>query len=129
MTATVFTNVSIYDGTGVKPYPGEVCVEGKRITAVAKGSEKLPREGAKVIDAGGMTLMPGLIDGHTHLCFISAVDRILKDEMPPLERHFYYMLHNAKTILDHGFTSAYSGGAVRPALECALRDEIAAGWV
>jgi imidazolonepropionase-like amidohydrolase len=129
MSATVFTNVSIYDGTGAKPFPGEVRVEGKRIAAVAKTPEKLPREGAKLIDAGGMTLMPGLIDGHSHLCFISSVDRVLKDEMPPMERHFYYMLHNAKTMLDYGFTSIYSGGAVRPALECALRDEIKAGWV
>ena len=129
MSATVFTNVSIFDGSGTKPFPGEVRVEGSRIIAVAKAPEKLPREGAKLVDAGGMTLMPGMVEGHSHLCFTSAVDRILKEEMPPLEKHFYYMLHNAKTLLDHGFTSAYSGGAVRPALEVALRDEIAAGWV
>ena len=130
MSATLFTNVSIFDGTGSQPYPGEVKVEGNRITAVAKGADaKLARDGARVIDAGGMTLMPGMIESHSHLCFTSSVDRIEREWMPVPERHQFIATHNAKTLLDHGFTGAYSGGATRPAIEVALRDEIKAGYV
>lgn len=45
--------------------PGEVLVEGERIRAV--GGHVTRPEGAEVIDLGDVTLMPGLIDAHTHL--------------------------------------------------------------
>jgi len=44
--------------------PGEVVVDGQRIVSVGIGSEPA---GAKVIDLGDVTLMPGLIDVHVHL--------------------------------------------------------------
>ena len=44
--AKVFENVVIFDGTGSSPFPGEVRVEGNRITAVAKGSQNISQEGA-----------------------------------------------------------------------------------
>lgn len=40
-------------------------VEGERITAV--GSKLAAPQGYEVIDAGNRTLLPGLIDAHTHL--------------------------------------------------------------
>ena len=45
--------------------PGEVLVEGERIAAV--GTSVAHPAGAKVIDLGDTTLMPGLIDAHVHL--------------------------------------------------------------
>ncbi|HEY2040352.1 MAG TPA: amidohydrolase family protein [Edaphobacter sp.] len=45
--------------------PGEVLVEGNRI--VATGSSVTRPAGVEVIDLGDATLMPGLIDVHTHL--------------------------------------------------------------
>jgi imidazolonepropionase-like amidohydrolase len=45
--------------------PAEVLVEGNRIRAVGTSVEH--PAGAKVIDLGGATLMPGLIDAHIHL--------------------------------------------------------------
>jgi imidazolonepropionase-like amidohydrolase len=45
--------------------PGEVLVEGERIRAV--GTHVDHPQGAKVIDLGDVTLMPGLIDAHVHL--------------------------------------------------------------
>ncbi len=128
-TRHLFTNVMIFDGTGADLVPGEVLVEGKRIARVAHGSERLPRDGAAPIDGGGATLMPGLIEPHAHLTFTSAVDRIVPSFMPPVEDHVFYTAHNAKTLLDYGFTSAFSGGATRPGIEVKLRDEIAAGFL
>jgi imidazolonepropionase-like amidohydrolase len=51
--------------TGKILEPGEILVEGERIKAVG-GSVDHP-QGAKVIDLGDTTLMPGLIDAHVHL--------------------------------------------------------------
>lgn len=51
--------------TGALLQPGEVLVEGERIRAVDKSVEH--PQGARVIDLGDVTLMPGLIDAHIHL--------------------------------------------------------------
>ncbi|HLI21064.1 MAG TPA: amidohydrolase family protein [Stellaceae bacterium] len=129
MTAIRISNVSVFDGSGAAPFPGEVLIEGERIKTVAKGSERIAAPGAEVIDGKGGTLMPGLIEPHTHLTFTCAVDRIVPTFMPPVEDHVFITAHNAKTILDHGYTSAFSGGATRPQIEVKLRDEIAKGFV
>jgi imidazolonepropionase-like amidohydrolase len=130
MATTLFTNLSIFDGTGSAIMPGEVLVEGNTIVAVARGAGQIGRErAAEVIDGGGGTLMPGLIEPHAHLTFTSSVDRIVPTFLPPAEQHAYITANNAKTLLNFGFTSAFSGGALKPAIEVALRDEIAAGFL
>ena len=51
--------------TGTLLQPGEILVEGERIRAVGASVER--PQGAKVIDLGDVTLLPGLIDAHVHL--------------------------------------------------------------
>lgn len=51
--------------TGKILTPGEVVVQGERITAV--GQKLNHPDGAETIDLGDRTLMPGLIDAHVHL--------------------------------------------------------------
>ena len=51
--------------TGAIDQPGEILVEGDRIRAVGTSVDH-PR-GAKIIDLGDTTLLPGLIDAHVHL--------------------------------------------------------------
>lgn len=61
-------NVRIFDGTNASlSAPTSVLVTGDRIAAI--GTEAAG--GATVIDGAGRTLMPGLIDAHTHIMFIS----------------------------------------------------------
>lgn len=58
----------LIDGHGGKPIKNPVVlIEGERIVAV--GSGLAVPAGAKVLDLGGATLLPGLIDCHTHLTF------------------------------------------------------------
>lgn len=63
-------NGRIIDGLGNEPYSGSVLIRGGRIEAVgpAAGSE-LADDTVERIDAGGMTVMPGLIDSHCHISF------------------------------------------------------------
>ena len=56
-------NGLIVDGSGGKPYPGNVAIEGDTIVDIGFC---LPQEGAVVIDMGGRIICPGFIDIHTH---------------------------------------------------------------
>jgi len=51
--------------TGTLLEPGEILVEGERIRAVGRSVDH--PAGAKIVDLGDVTLMPGLIDAHVHL--------------------------------------------------------------
>lgn len=64
-TQTLFTNVHIFDGVNEERIENaNVLVEGNIITAVSR--EPLAAANARIIDGGGRTLMPGLIDSHSH---------------------------------------------------------------
>ena len=66
MTTIAITNATLIDGTGRDPVPNATLViEDERITQAGAGID--PPRDAEVIDAGGRTLMPGLIDCHVHL--------------------------------------------------------------
>ena len=68
----VLQNATIFDSTGREPYgPGTVVISGDRITAVGPANQVQAPRDARVIDAGNHTVMPGLIDAHTH---VGAVD-------------------------------------------------------
>jgi len=126
MATHVITNVRIFDGTGREAFAGEVVVDGTRITAVTAGAAQRPA-GAPVIDGQGGTLMPGLVEAHAHLSFpdlfSDAITRL------PVEEHMLITVRNAKTMLDCGYTSAFSAASAKPRLDVVLKREIEAGRV
>ncbi|WP_406350343.1 amidohydrolase family protein [Streptomyces sp. NBC_00658] len=129
MTPTLFTDVRVFDGTGRDPLPVEVLVEGNRIAAVADNIPADQRRAARVIDGGGGTLIPGLTDAHAHLGFGSTVEHrsLRRDE--PEEEKALLVAHAGRVLLDHGITSAYSGGNRLPRTETAARKAFAEGWM
>ena len=64
-TTTAITGARVIDGTGTPAQIETVIVRDNRIVAVSDQAE-IPA-GARIIDATGQTLMPGLFDLHTHL--------------------------------------------------------------
>jgi imidazolonepropionase-like amidohydrolase len=125
----LFTNVRIFDGSGATPFPGEVSIKGNRIDAVrrAEGGTSVPRDGATVIDGAGATLMPGLTEAHAHLSWPSSVERFVPGMSLPPEDLLLNTARNARILLDHGFTSAYSGGALGKTLEMSIKAQIDSG--
>jgi imidazolonepropionase-like amidohydrolase len=125
VSRTLFKRALIWDGTGVASFRGDVLVEDQRIVAVSP-SERLPVEDALQIDAIGLTLMPGLVEGHAHLSFGNAARNSDLGDLPP-EEHVLLTMRNAALLLDHGFTSAYSAASAKLRLDVVIRDEIDAG--
>ena len=65
----------LIDGHEGPPLPGAVVlVEGDRIVAVGRRGELTVPDGAEVVDARGMTILPGLIDAHVHLDILGHSD-------------------------------------------------------
>ncbi len=128
MAQTLFTNVMVFDGSGSKPFPGEVLVQGNRVKKVAKGRNQIARDGAKAVDGGGATLMPGLCEAHGHISYNDCAQLKEIGEIPP-EEHTLLTAYNAKLLLEMGFTSVYSAASSKPRLEIAVRDAINSGQI
>src|SRR5215469_4042457 len=107
--------------------PGLVVTDGGRIAQV--GGEA--PAGAQVIDLGDATLLPGLIDAHTHLTE-EAGTSWYRDTMDQLLRwpteQAQYAAEYARRTLDSGFTSVRDLGS-RWYLDVGLRNAIDAGAV
>jgi imidazolonepropionase-like amidohydrolase len=70
-TYILITNANVWDGTSDTAMPGmSVLVENNLIKQISAEPIAVNQSAnTKVIDAGGRTLMPGLIDMHTHIMF------------------------------------------------------------
>jgi imidazolonepropionase-like amidohydrolase len=121
----------LIDGTGkAAVLNGVVVVTDDRITAVGAADRVAIPAGAKVIDLGDATLLPGFIDAHTHV-----IGRVLGDpdnELSVVRDYDSFEailgVGNAQKTLLAGFTSIRNVGAGRFD-DFALRKAINEGWV
>ena len=120
----------LIDGTGVATITnGVVVVTEDRITAVGSADSVVIPKGARVIDLGDATLLPGFIDAHTHI-----IGRVLGDPNNEFSvvrdyQSFEAILGvgNAERTLMAGFTSIRNVGASNFD-DFALRKAINEGW-
>ena len=127
MAPILFHNVKIFEGTKQKLEAGEVLIEGTRITRVATGRSALPRDKAyELIDGGGATLMPGLVNAHCHFTYNNAVS-LADITALPVEENLLVTLRNAKTYLDYGFTAVVGMASAKPRLELVVRNAVNKG--
>ena len=128
MTRTLFTGVTILDCTGAEPYPGEVLIEGARIAAIGRETHRLSRENVDVIDGGGATLMPGLIESHAHLSIDNVADLVQVGMISP-EETTLIAVRNARLYLDCGITSCISAASAKPRTDVVIRNAINKGEI
>jgi len=122
----------LIDGTGAPAINNAiVIVTDNKITAVGDASSVRVPTGAKVIDLGDVTLLPGFIDAHTHL-----VGRVLGDpegDMSAVRDYESFgailgVAHARDTLLA-GFTTVRNVGASGNFDDMALRKAINEGWI
>lgn len=126
MKTTLIRNATIWDGSGARAFAGDLLIEGNRIRCVTPGDAEAGARADVQIDAAGRFLMPGMTEGHAHLSFdgVTCTENLIT---PPPEEHTLLTARVAKTLLDHGFTSAYGASAAKLRLDVAVRNEIDAG--
>jgi enamidase len=74
--ALVVRNGAVIDGTGASPIvDGVVVIDGERILAVGEAAAFRMPEDVRVVDAGGGTILPGIVNSHTHSTQDPAVRR------------------------------------------------------
>ncbi len=96
-----------------------VVVEGERIVSVATGAAPA---GMRVVNLGNATLLPGMIDAHTHLTYDPENFGLKKLEIS-IPKQALIGAKNARTTLLAGFTTVRNVGA-DGYTDIALRDEI-----
>src|SRR5262252_4578277 len=128
MATVLFKNVNVLDGTGAPPFAGQVLVEGNRIKAVAPRGTAIASDESQMVDGGGATLMPGLVEAHSHLTFLDTSDLESLGFVPP-DEHTLRTARNAKKLLDQGFTACNSAASAKARLDIVIRNAINAGEI
>ena len=113
--------------TGEEPAAQTIIVTGDRITAIAPTASTPKQSGDTEIDLTKYTVMPGLIDVHTHLTMAPNFDPYYELTMTPAKEAIIGV-ENAKVTLEAGFTTVRNVGA-NDYTDVALRDEINAGHI
>jgi len=112
---------TLIDGTGKTIKNATVVVRGSKITAIETGAA-----GAATYDLGSLTIVPGLIDVHTHVGWHFDKDgRYAARRGAPAEE-ILYSAENAYVTLMGGFTTIQSPGQAN---DVELRDAIARGVI
>ncbi len=98
----------VFDGVAAEPHAGwVVVVRGERIEAAGPAGEIAVPDGSRVLDLKGMTLLPGLIDAHSHILLHDYSetpweDQVLKES---LALRVCRATNHLKADLDAGFTT------------------------
>lgn len=122
--SVLFTNVHVFDGVSEKRVMNaNVLVEGNLIKQIS--TKKIEGTGAKVIDGGGRTLMPGLIDTHAHLAHTDLPLNVLMTA--DLNYITLVQGQSATRMLMRGFTSFRDVGGPVFGLKRAIDEGVIAG--
>jgi len=110
---TVLRVGRLVTGAGPAIAPAVVVVDGERIAAVGDAHTAIP-PGARVVDLGHLTLIPGLIDLHTHITYVwdrTPGSRPNNQPARPTAVTVFLAQDNARKTLEAGVTTIRDLGA------------------
>jgi imidazolonepropionase-like amidohydrolase len=118
----VLTHVEMIDGTGNAPQSDQaVLIDHGKITAVGANANTAIPSGAKVIDATGKTVIPGIVGMHEHIFYPSAADGPLTG----VEQFFSF----PPLYLASGVTTARTTGSMDPYGDIAVKAYVDSGKI
>src|SRR5437899_1930790 len=110
---TLLTAARLLDGSGAPPLEQPwLLIDGDRIIDVGRASEiRVPDADVDRRDYGAATILPGLVDAHTHL--VAPGDGTLGDDVAKEDDDFLLLqaAKNARTLLHSGVTTLRENGA------------------
>lgn len=116
------THVSLIDGTGAPPQADQtVLLRNGKIDSVGPGATVTIPTGAKVIDATGKTLIPGLVGMHEHLFYTGPTPRAELLLVQPSSAPRLY--------LASGVTTARTAGSIEPYTDLQVKHDVDSGLV
>ncbi|HEX3582962.1 MAG TPA: amidohydrolase family protein, partial [Thermoanaerobaculia bacterium] len=98
----------VFDGTNAAPHPGwVVLVSGDKIVSAGPASDVAVPAGTTTIDLPGMTLLPGLIDAHSHVLLHPYNETLWNDQVlkEPLAYRVIAATLHCRNTLNAGFTT------------------------
>ena len=117
----------LIDGTGAVLDHATLLVRGSKITAVGSSRDITIPKGAIRIDGRGLTVIPGLIDCHVHLCLGGEPDVVATVKSEPPSYTLLKSTQHAKMTIEAGFTTVrdvgsrdYSVFALKRAIESGI---------
>ena len=121
MSRLVITNCHLIDAVSDHAQPdASVAIEDGLITRIETSGNRIDADGARVIDAQGGWLLPGLWDVHVHLMFPYPPPRTIP------ERVVSYGKNAMEGLTESGVTGIRSGG-IEHWIDVAWRDAFASG--
>ena len=111
--SVLFTNVNVFDGVNDKLVKADVLVVGNKIETVSTEPLAVVQStNMAVIDGGGRTLMPGMINSHAHLTHTFALGGIKGFEAATWEEIGAFAAASAREQLMNGFTTVRDMGGM-----------------
>jgi imidazolonepropionase-like amidohydrolase len=124
-SVTVIKAARLFTGTKVQT-PGVLVISGDRIVSMSAGDAG---SNATVIDLGDATIMPGLIDCHTHIAALLVPSHYMESMFPKnrvadnVPEATIYSIRNMQSMLKNGFTTIRDVGG-SAGIDLALRNAV-----
>ena len=106
--AVLLRPARVFDGVNAAPHEGwVVLVDGEKIAAAGPAGDVRAPQGATTIDLPGMTLLPGLIDAHSHILLHPYNETLWNDQVlkEPLAYRVIAATIHCRNTLMNGFTA------------------------
>ncbi len=120
MPTAVFADALYDPATAEMTRPATVLIDGGRVVAAGRRDQVHVPAGAARVDAEGLTVLPGLIDCHVHLCF-SGHGIVLGEMLAnPPSRTLLNSVSSCRSTIEAGFTTVRDAGGTPAAVRIAV---------
>ncbi len=130
---TLLRNARVLECSGgpdERAFDGDVLIEADRIAAVSHGRLEVDGAFARVVEAHGATVLPGLGDAHTHISWpLDFVFDHAAVAKAPAAEHALDVAAVTRTFLESGYTLIVGAGVLQPDDDVLARDAIEGGLI